>query len=138
MPANTVAVSAPGILIVDDDASNRDTIRLLLEELPYPVGEAATSAQTLHALRTTRTSLIVVFDILLPGVEDGAAVLGAICADKRLRRRAAVVAMTASPNLVTPAVHELLRQLGAPLIVKPFDIDDLLHEVAAAADSLCL
>lgn len=136
MSVDATAVTAPHVLVVDDDEGNRETLRVVLEDISSSITASATSAQTLHALQTASTGLVVVFDVLLPSVDDGLFVLRTVCADEDLRRRHAFVAITASPQKMTPAVHELLAQLSAPLITKPFDIDALLRAVTTAASHL--
>ena len=123
----------PTVLVVDDDASNRETLRMLMEELRYPVIDAADRDTTLSILRASAAGMVVVLDVILPRVEDGAAVLQAICADDSLAERHAVVGITASPQMLTPRVHELLDALAAPLVTKPFEIDTLLTCVSAAS-----
>lgn len=121
------------VLVVDDDDSNRESMCALFEDLPYALVEASDSTQTLELLRTSPSSLVVVFDILLPSLEEGVRVLTALRDDPRLRRHA-VVAVTASPHMLTPLARDLLQELSAPLIVKPFDIDELMTAVQQAVE----
>lgn len=120
------------LLVADDDESNRETLRALLEDLPYPIDEAADSGTTLELLRTSPAPHVIVFDILLPKVTDGERVLRAMLDDDMLCGRHALVGITASPTQLTPTITDLLDELSAPLIVKPFDIDTLLDAVEAA------
>lgn len=129
---DVVTMQSPRILVVDDDPDNRETLHLLVDELAHPVVETADEATTLAELRESPTSLVVVLDILLPRVSNGEHVLRAICSDPRLAARHAVVAITASPRRITPETHNLLAKLGAPLILKPFDIDEFLDAVRDA------
>lgn len=130
--ASVATMRAPRILVVDDDQDNRETLHLLLDELHTPVLETVDEPSTLTALRDSPTSLVVVLDLLLPRVSDGQRVLHAICADAQLASRHAVIAITASPRRITPDMRTLLASLGAPLILKPFDIDELLDAVRGA------
>lgn len=119
----------PAVLVVDDDASNREALRALMEELPYHVMDAGDVDATLNILRGSASGLVLVLDVLLPGIEEGAAVLQALHDDGRH----AVVGVTASPRQLTPRIHTLLESLGAPLVTKPFDMDVLLACVTDAA-----
>lgn len=121
------------VLVVDDDVFNRETLRTLMEELRCPVLDAADADETLNILRDNPSGVVLVLDVLLPDVEAGAAVLRAICKDDRMAARHAVVGITASPQRLTPQIHELLDALAAPLVTKPFDIDTLLACVSAAS-----
>lgn len=125
-PAQT---ARPAVLVVDDDASNREALRALMEELPYRVMDAPDVDATLDILRNSASGLVLILDVMLPGVEDGAAVLQSLRDDGRH----AVVGITASPQQLTPKVRDLLHSMGAPLVTKPFDMDTLLTCVADAA-----
>lgn len=120
------------VLVVDDDESNRESMCALFEDLPYAVEEAGDSMRALELLRASTTSLVVVFDVLLPNLDEGMRVLTALRDDPQLRRHA-IVAVTASPHSLTPSAMDLLQALSAPLIIKPFDIDVLLAAVQQAA-----
>ncbi len=126
----------PTVLVVDDDTSNRETLQLVFEDLPYPVLEARDANRALDLVRSTPESMVVVFDLLLPCIEDSVSVLKAVREDETLAKRLAVVAITASPRRVTPEVSALLDELSAPLVLKPFDLDALLDTVTAAARRL--
>lgn len=120
------------VLVADDDETVREATRLLLEDAGYAVAEAADGAAALGALRASAEPLVVLLDIAMPGV-SGVAILAAAAAGEERLARHAYIAWTASPRRVPP---ELLAATGAPLLPKPFDIDDLLGEVAAAAARL--
>lgn len=125
----TVRTAQTAVLVVDDDASNREALRALMEELPYRVIDAPNVGATRAILRESTSGLVLILDVLLPNVEDGIAILQTLCDD----RRHAVVGITASPQQITPRVRALLDSLRAPLVTKPFDIDALLACVADAA-----
>lgn len=133
MRCNPLAKRRSSVLVVDDDTSNRESMRAVFEDLPYAVAEASDSTQALDLLRASTLPLVVVFDVLLPSLEEGLRVLSALRDDPILRRHA-TVAVTASPQRLTPSTMELLEELSAPLILKPFDIDDLLTAVERATE----
>jgi CheY-like chemotaxis protein len=123
------------ILVVDDDAATRDAIRWVLAEDGHEVVEAADGRLALATMRASRHPLVVLLDLLMPGM-SGIAVLREVAADESLRSRHAVVLMTASPPAPNSAVAAVLAQLGASAVDKPFNIDDLLAAVAQAARKL--
>jgi CheY-like chemotaxis protein len=114
-------VSAERILIVDDDDSIRQIVRLCLMDEGYEVREAANGQAALDALDEFRPSLILL-DLRMP-VMDG----------WEFARRyeglpgphAPIVAFVAALN----AEQECATLSAAGILTKPFDLDDLLQAV---------
>lgn len=113
----------PKLLLVDDDADLRETLLMLMADEGYAVQEAAALERALALVDAQGFDLIVTdcFDA------DGRDPLAGLAA---LRERAAptpVGIMTAWPLL-----PEEVRAAGfAFLVGKPFDLDQLMLEVAA-------
>jgi len=120
----------PRVLIVDDELSVRESLRLILKERAQLTladsGEAA-----LEALERQPYD-VALLDVLMPGL-DGLEVL------ERLRARSAspqVIMLTATKTVKT-AVQAM--RLGAfDYVTKPFDIDELLIVVERAVQSSAL
>lgn len=123
------------ILVVDDDASTRDTVRFVLEDVSYHVLEAADGHAALAMLTEASAPLVALIDLLMPGM-DGLDLLRAIVADARLAARHRYIGMTAAVGPVAPQAAALLAQLHGALLEKPFGIDTLLDAVALACESL--
>ena len=109
--------SKPVVLIVDDEAGVRESVRMVLKDAFEPVvlesGEAA-----LEWLNNASCSLAFL-DILMPGI-DGLEVLERIRAQ---HQHLPVVMLTATKTVKT-AVNAM--KLGAfDYITKPFDVDEL-------------
>jgi len=121
----------PQVLIVDNDESTRQTARFLLEDEGYEVIEAPDGAAALDLLRMSDQPMVVLLDIVMPRL-NGVELLKLVGHDERLTRHAFVV-WTASR---VPVPMELLASLDAPLVPKPFDMDELLEVVARAAERL--
>lgn len=131
-----VVMSSQGrVLIVDDDAAIRETVRFALEDVGYDVDEAPDGLVALHKLHGASGPSVVLLDLMMPGL-DGAGVLGAVAADSELARRHAYVLVTASNKTQTLAFASLLTSLQVPTLSKPFDIDQLLTMVESASDRL--
>ena len=128
------AASAREILIVEDDGDTRLSLRLVLEDAGYAVYETDDGASALERLRDSPRGLVVLLDNLMPGLE-GAEVLEALDGEGAAERHAYVL-VTASPQRVTGALAERLARLGAPVLAKPFEVNDLLEMVAGAARRL--
>lgn len=123
------------VLVVDDDHAIRDTLRLVLEEEGYAVREAADGAAALDIIRSVSEPHVVLLDLRMPRV-DGSRVLSEVEADARLAGRDAFILITANLNTLPLAVVTLLDRLDVPVLPKPFDMDELLGVVAAAARRL--
>ena len=112
---------AERILIVDDDESIRQIVRLCLSDEGYEVCEAAHGVAALEAIETFRPNLILL-DLRMP-VMDG----------WEFARRyemlpgphAPIVAFVAALN----AEQECADLATAGILTKPFDLDELLSAV---------
>ena len=124
MVAELARIPTPAILVVEDDATIRDIVRLLLEEEGYQVQTAANGIEGLAALRAAPAPLVVLLDWFMPEM-TGEQLLQVIAADATLAHWHAYIIMSATatdrlrlgrfpPHLVTARIH------------KPFDIDLLL------------
>lgn len=122
-------------LVVDDDDAIRETLRSLLEDAGYAVEEASEGMEALRRLRTCRERMVVLLDLMMPGL-DGAGVLGAVAGDRKLTQQFAFILITANHNTLTLALANLLKNLDVPFVSKPFDVDHLVGVVNAAARRL--
>jgi DNA-binding response OmpR family regulator len=117
------------ILVVDDDRTTRDLLRLQLKALGYVVDTAGDGASGLARMERRRYDLVLL-DVWMPGM-DGLEVLG--------RMRAAVdppriVVMTAddAPQTVLKAIRErAYRYVTKP--IEPRELGALVHEVLASS-----
>lgn len=118
---------AATILVVDDEASIRRTLREILEYEDYAVEEAEDGAQALEALRTSSYDLVVL-DVKMPE-PDGMDVLE-IMADEMPE---IPVVMISGHGTIETAVEA--TKLGAfDFIEKPPDLNRLLVTVRNALD----
>ena len=111
-----VDTSAPVVLVVDDDAANRDVLGRRLARLGYQVIEAADGSQALEALGRGGID-VVLLDLMMP-VVDGIAVLEQRRHDKELLG-IPVIMISAQDE-----VESIARciELGADdYLTKPFD-----------------
>ncbi len=120
------AAASHHILVVDDDDAILDLLRLLLESEGYAVTTAASFQQARAAIAAKRFDLVL-SDVRLP---DAAPFV-------LLDQLAADPATAALPVLVcSGAVREIeqaaerLAHIESAVLLKPFDIDDLLASVS--------
>lgn len=123
------------VLIVDDDVAIRQTLRAALEDEDYSVLEARDGLAALGILRESDVPLVTLLDLRMP-VMDGMRLLRTLEEDEVLARRHRFLVVTANRDTITPDGYALLERFGAPVIAKPFELDDLLGAVETAAVGL--
>jgi len=113
------------ILVIDDDADVRETIRVTLESVGYEVVDAGDGQQGLAAF-CRRVPDLVITDIVMPVTEG----LQTIREIRRLRPAAPILAVSAGGRAGQHDFLEIARRLGAwDVMVKPFDPDELIARV---------
>jgi CheY-like chemotaxis protein len=108
----------------------------MFEEPGYPMRYASNGEEALTLLRETPERTIILLDSYMP-VLDGEGVLRAILRDRQLRRRHAIIMVSAMPHLSRRlSLQRLLHSLSIETIAKPFNITDLEHAVERARSQL--
>ncbi len=112
----------PTLLVVDDDAAIRSSLRDVLEAEGYGVHTAGDGAAALALLRSLDGALptLILLDLSMP-VMDGWSFFAALRADQRLQR-IPVVIITATRSLAAAPV-------AAGYMAKPIDLGRLLETV---------
>jgi len=117
-------MSAPNILVVDDEPQIRRVLRSTLSTRGYAITEAKTGEEALESLRKERPDLILL-DVNMPG-------MGGIETCREIRRDfdAPIIMLT-----VRDAERDKVAALDAgadDYVVKPFGIEELLARIRAA------
>jgi CheY-like chemotaxis protein len=107
------------ILVVEDEAESRDTLRELLELEGYTVMTAADGQAALDVLDTI-DPCVVLLDLFMP-VMDGWQVIDRLRADGRLARMNVLV--------ITSAKHRAPADMA--VLEKPLNLDKLIRTVDA-------
>jgi DNA-binding NtrC family response regulator len=115
------------ILVVDDDAAQRELLAGFLRDLGAEVGEAANGAEALAAADDGLPD-VVVSDVRMPGM-DGRSLLSKI---KEANPEVEVVLVTAY-GTVADAVS-CLKEGAADYLLKPLDLDEVEHVVRRAIE----
>jgi CheY-like chemotaxis protein len=115
---------APRVLVVDNDALIRFVLKLQLEERGYHVATSTNGKEALHFLRTTPDAHVALIDVVMPEM-NGLDVLDTIARDPQLRLGHAFALMTGAYPRLAARTDRLLARLGAPVLLKPYDLDDL-------------
>jgi CheY-like chemotaxis protein/HPt (histidine-containing phosphotransfer) domain-containing protein len=103
MPMTT---ALPRVLLIEDDASLRRFVGIVLEDLPLELVACESAAQALTVLTHSPVDLILT-DLMMPG-ESGLELLERFKANPALRGSAKVVVLSAG---LTPAIQALLESL---------------------------
>jgi CheY-like chemotaxis protein len=126
---------APSVLIVDDDETIREVLANLLQEEGYTVFTAPDGQPALERLRTHSSSLVVLVDLMMPGM-DGYALLQTLSAENPLTTQHAYILMSALAKTLPLKVVQLLEHLNVEFLSKPFGLDEVLAAVKTAANRL--
>jgi CheY-like chemotaxis protein len=122
----------PRVVCVDDDASIRRFVGLVLEDLPVEVLTCADAAAARELLRQGPVALLLT-DLMMPG-ESGFELLASLVADPALRGGALLAVFSAGLNATTRARLEGLdvwRELGKPVSVQA--LEDCVTQAVARA-----
>jgi CheY-like chemotaxis protein len=120
----------PRIVCVDDDASIRRFVGLVLEDLPVEVLTCADAAAARELLRQGPVALLIT-DLMMPG-ESGFELLASLVADPALRAGALLAVFSAGLNATTRARLEGLdvwRELDKPVSV--LELEDCVMQALA-------
>ena len=117
-------MSAPNILVVDDEPQIRRVLRSTLSTRGYAITEAKTGEEALESMRKERPDLVLL-DVNMPGV-------GGIETCREIRRGSdtPIIMLT-----VRDAERDKVAALDAgadDYVVKPFGIEELLARIRAA------
>ncbi len=119
------------VLVIDDDLEFLDLMRVLLGGEGYEVFTCAESKRAYGTARTVHPDAITL-DLRMPGL-SGWEVLERIERDQDLKATPVVVISAAGAELAETTAR--LRDLGYPsvdVLVKPFEVDELLYRIADA------
>lgn len=111
------------ILVVDDEAASRESLKDVLGDEGYDVTAAADGRQAVELLGTGEFD-IVITDLRMPGL-DGVGLLREV---RRLCPQTLVILMTAHASVETAV--EALRQGAHDYMLKPLEFDEVLVKVA--------
>jgi DNA-binding NtrC family response regulator len=115
------------LLLVDDEAAFREVIAERLAESGYRVEQAATGEEALQRLNEFAFDVLVT-DLRLPGV-DGRQVL-----DEAFARYPEITAIVITGFGGVREAVEVTRLGAEGFITKPFQFEELLHELQAASE----
>lgn len=130
-------MNRPKVLLVEDDASIRRFVELVVEDLPVSLVGCDTVAEAVRTLRAAPVALVIT-DLMLPG-ESGLGLLQRLADEPALAGGARVAVFSAGLN---PAMRERLAAFAVwRFLSKPASVEalracvvDALDAASAAAD----
>ncbi len=114
------------MMLVDDEERFLKTTKKLLAKKGYDVLTASSGSEALIILRTERVD-VVILDVKMSGM-DGLATLRQI---KSLFPMIEVIMLTG--HAVPETAVEVLKSGAAHFLMKPTDVDELIHKAEEAA-----
>jgi len=129
--ANTlVRGGSETILLVEDEAPLRASVRLTLTRLGYPVLEAGTAAEALRIWQTRRAEIrLLITDMVMPG-----AMTGRELAQELLKQEPKLNVIYTSGYSPEIASADLKLVEGINFLAKPFEARKLAHAIRANLD----
>jgi CheY-like chemotaxis protein len=126
-------VPARRILVVNDTQEILDLLREIFEEEGYEVSTYSFAFQDLEQIKAEAPDLIVL-DFIIGGEQHGWQLLQKLKLDRQTAD-IPVIVCTAALQLARELEGHLLEK-GVGVVLKPFDIDDLLRQVQTSWDRL--
>lgn len=124
MERRDLSLGGPVIVVVDDDAAVRHSLKFSLEIEGFSVRTYASPREALGAGELPGSACLIV-DQNMPGM-TGLALLA------MLRRRGVLAPAILISAHVTPALKDEAARGGIPLVEKPFLGESLVNEIRAA------
>lgn len=117
----------PNILVIDDNASVRKAITLMLESGGHSVLGAKDGSEGMRVFESADPDLVIV-DIIMPD-KDGIEIIREM---RRSRPATRIIAMTGGGQFPNLDFLKMARAFGAlDALAKPIDPDDLVSRVEA-------
>lgn len=118
------------VLLIEGNDAICASLPLILEEAGHTVRCAATVEAGIAYLRNAACAHVVLVSNQTPYNHSLATFFQRIIADPTLSRAHHYVALTTAPATLSPEALAILDRLRAPVIRKPFDLDELFAALA--------
>src|SRR5215472_4139919 len=116
------------VLVVEDDAAIRDSLRALFEDEGYDTIAAYDGQAALDLIPRLPDPTVILLDLSMPRV-DGYGVLRELADHPEKRDNHPIFLLTARMDHLTPDMVRLLDSEKVPVLAKPFDVEELLAQV---------
>jgi CheY-like chemotaxis protein len=122
---------APHILVANHAPEILELMRELLSEAGYRVSTVPRDGQNLDSIVAMEPSLIII-DYMWPSSDNEWTLLNLLRIDRRTREIPVILCTSAVRHVQEMSHH--LQRVGVRVVFKPFNIDDLLKQVAEALE----
>ena len=120
---NAIRVQAVRVLIVDDEAPICRAVSLALQQAAYDV-TTARSAESAYSLLKTEHFDVMIIDLRIP--DERGDVIFEFAAGEQPHLRYASIFLTGD---ISDQAAKLMAACKIPVLMKPFELDDLLDAV---------
>ncbi|HEX8995187.1 MAG TPA: hypothetical protein VF812_04090 [Ktedonobacterales bacterium] len=114
------------VLLIESDDAVRDSLVLILEDAGHIVAHASSVPDGIAYLRACDHPVTTIMSNQAPDNHVLVDFFEQILADPTLVARHRYVAMTTAPARMPPQTLAALHAICAPIVRKPFNLDDLL------------
>jgi len=124
-------MSAPKIIVIDDEAVVRETITEMLQRAGYEVWAAADGGEGLDLFREKKVDLVIT-DIIMPEVEGIETIRTLLQEQPGVK----IIAISGGGRISNDDLLLMASHFGASLTLKkPFEREELLNAVRTVLDS---
>jgi CheY-like chemotaxis protein len=123
------------VLTVDDSASTRHLIRMMLESEGYTVSEASDGLEGLEALRASAEPTVVLLDYEMPNMTGGE-LLEVVAESGGALSQHEFIIVSAHAGTFPIEFIDILRHLDVRMLPKPFEQPALIKLVAQAVERI--
>ncbi len=118
------------VLVINDDADMLDTYESLLQSMGHKPVTKMTVTSGPHTVREVGADALLV-DLQSPSEDAyGVRIIEELRSDPRTRE-VPIILCTGAPETVRPLIRRL-DELGVPVLIKPFAVDDLEAKLLSA------
>jgi CheY-like chemotaxis protein len=119
------------VLIVEDDATIRNTLQAVLQSQWYHTIVARDGQEALEIIPKLPEPTVILLDYMMPRV-NGYGVLRDLADHPEKRDDHPIFLLTANVSQMTPDMVRLLGEQRIPVLLKPFDLEAVIREVSTA------
>jgi CheY-like chemotaxis protein len=116
--------SSHKVLLIEDDAAQRELVRHVLEPHGFEIHEAATGDAGIRKIQETVYEALLV-DLRMPKLSGEFVIQWALAHRPELRERILVI----TGDLLSPGLDAFLASAQVPMLAKPYLLSDLVDAV---------
>lgn len=126
----------PIVCIADDDPGIRESLRMLLEDAQYEVGEPRDGYEALAMPQAETRPCVMLLDRMMARLDGMETLRRFIELPGEIQRRVTILLMTARSDPLDPSDAAFTQPVILATVQKPFNLDQLLALAAQASGRL--